>query len=253
MRRFEEFPSSDFTGTLITADKPVAVFSGADCQNMPADKPACDHMEQQLYPFRNWGTSYVGAVTQPPPQGSTSYGDIWTVLASQDGTTVTFEPSSVHAPITLSAGKSVRFRTSSHFKVSSQDLDHPILLTQFMVGQNATGSTMGDPSMILATPTEQYRASYAFSTPSSMAKDYVNIVRPSGTTVTLDGQPVSGPWVPVGGSGFEVARVLISDGAHRVVADRPVGVTVYGYDEYVSYGYPGGLDLKQTVVINPGG
>ena len=28
----------------------------------------------------------------------------------------------------------------------------------------------------------------------------------------------------------------------------PLGVTVYGYDDYVSYGYPGGLNLD---VVDP--
>ena len=32
------------------------------------------------------------------------------------------------------------------------------------------------------------------------------------------------------------------------------GVTVYGYDRYVSYGYTGGLDLTTIVTgVNPGG
>jgi hypothetical protein len=33
----------------------------------------------------------------------------------------------------------------------------------------------------------------------------------------------------------------------------PVGVTVYGYDRYVSYGYTGGLDLTRITTIIPGG
>jgi len=34
-----------------------------------------------------------------------------------------------------------------------------------------------------------------------------------------------------------------NDGVHRLKADRPVGLVVYGFDAYVSYGYPGGTDL----------
>jgi hypothetical protein len=32
-----------------------------------------------------------------------------------------------------------------------------------------------------------------------------------------------------------------------------VGVTIYGYDSYVSYGYTGGLDLLRITQIVPGG
>ena len=34
-----------------------------------------------------------------------------------------------------------------------------------------------------------------------------------------------------------------NDGVHRLKADRAVGLVVYGFDAYVSYGYPGGTDL----------
>jgi len=34
-----------------------------------------------------------------------------------------------------------------------------------------------------------------------------------------------------------------NDGVHRLKADSPVGLVVYGFDAYVSYGYPGGTDL----------
>lgn len=36
----------------------------------------------------------------------------------------------------------------------------------------------------------------------------------------------------------------LAPGVHRVTGTAPVGVTVTGYDHYVSYGYPGGLDLR---------
>ena len=33
------------------------------------------------------------------------------------------------------------------------------------------------------------------------------------------------------------------DGVHRIDADAPVGVSVYGFDRFISYAYPAGLDL----------
>lgn len=37
-------------------------------------------------------------------------------------------------------------------------------------------------------------------------------------------------------------------GVHTVVSEMPVGLTVYGYYNVGSYGYPGGADVK---IINP--
>ena len=59
-----------------------------------------------------------------------------------------------------------------------------------------------------------------------------------------------------------VRNYPVSNGPHTIdvtpqVGVNPLpgaGVTVFGYDSFVSYGYTGGLDL-QTIVsgINPGG
>jgi len=66
----------------------------------------------------------------------------------------------------------------------------------------------------------------------------------------LDGQPVTG-FTPIGGSGFSVARVVLPnglDGNHRATGSEPFGITVYGYGQYTSYWYPGGLDLEDIPV-----
>jgi hypothetical protein len=42
--------AGDLTGTTITSTLPVAVFVGHDCTNVPQSRPACDHLEEQLFP-----------------------------------------------------------------------------------------------------------------------------------------------------------------------------------------------------------
>ena len=37
---------------------------------------------------------------------------------------------------------------------------------------------------------------------------------------------------------------LQDDGVHRIKASKPVGLVVYGFNADVSYGYPGGTELK---------
>jgi hypothetical protein len=44
--------------------------------------------------------------------------------------------------------------------------------------------------------------------------------------------------------GWKVSRLPIAPGAHTLTADQKVGVVVYGWADYVSYGYPGGAALK---------
>jgi hypothetical protein len=41
---------------------------------------------------------------------------------------------------------------------------------------------------------------------------------------------------------------LQNDGVHRILSSAPVGVLVFGWDSFVSYGYAAGTQLEE---INP--
>jgi hypothetical protein len=43
--------------------------------------------------------------------------------------------------------------------------------------------------------------------------------------------------------------VAVSDGVHVAQAEQPFGVISYGYDQYVSYGYPAGLNLEDLKLV----
>ncbi|MEE2779099.1 MAG: IgGFc-binding protein [Myxococcota bacterium] len=102
----------------------------------------------------------------------------------------------------------------------------------------------GDPALILTPPAGQFRKDYVFLTPDKYNDDYVNIVAPADATVTLDGFPVSAAsFTPIVGSTYKVARLTVADGVHTVEATAPIGVTAYGFDKDVSYGYTAGLNL----------
>ncbi len=101
-------------------------------------------------------------------------------------------------------------------------------------------ANIGDPSFIIAVPVEQFRKEYVFLVPTKYASNYLAVVAPAGANVTLDGAPV-GQFVSVGSGTYKVARMPIAEGSHVVSADDNVGIVVYGWDWYVSYGYPGGM------------
>jgi hypothetical protein len=111
---------------------------------------------------------------------------------------------------------------------------------------------IGDPSMTIVPPVEQFRDSYVFLAPLDYAHDAITVVAPLGSSVLLDGAPLAGlvEIGAVGGVPYGVQRVEVSDGTHRLSAEggATAGLLVYGMDKDVSYGYPGGLDLE---VINP--
>jgi hypothetical protein len=164
----------------------------------------------------------------------------------------------------LAGGSYVEFRSKSSFTITA---DQPIAVGQFFAGENATANTTfaspaeGDPSFILLPPVEQWRKNYTVLTSPGIRDNYLGLVIDTTKvqSVNVDGTAVSG-WQTLSGTNFEVVNASISNGTHVIVVNpKPgqsggAGVTVYGFDSYVSYGYTGGLDLQAIVSgINPGG
>jgi hypothetical protein len=106
---------------------------------------------------------------------------------------------------------------------------------------------IGDPAMILAVSEQQFMESYVFLTPDAYLKDYLNVIAPldAGKVVLDDMQINPASFAAVGSSGYGVFRTEILDGVHTIWSDRKIGIVVYGYDNDVSYGYPGGMGLKE--------
>jgi hypothetical protein len=241
----------DLTGTEITSDKPVAVFSGHDCDLIPYNRVAGDHLEEQLLPVATWGKHYVATKVI-----STSDPNLYRVLSSKDGTSVTFDPpvqdrltGTALSTITLDRGKFVEFITGQDFEV---DATEAVMVAGFVVGHYSSHNpgqiAPSDPSMCLVVPSEQYRQEYVFLAPDTYDQSYVNVVAPTGATVLLDDTEVSG-WTAIG-STWSVAKKQITGGPHSISTndEAGVGIEVYGVGTFTSYMFPGGLDVRR---INP--
>jgi hypothetical protein len=241
---------ADLTGSIVTSDKPVQVIGGHYCANMPGFACCCDHIEESIFPVDVLSTRYV--ITPPAvvslPQGKAQ---LVRVVATQANTTLTYDPPVPGAPTSIaSAGDFVEMPSQlASFLLTA---DHKVLVAQYMESQDAGGGT-GDPAMSLAVPVDQFRDNYLFHAPINYVTNYVDVVAPTGTTVTLDGAPITG-WSPIGGSGFSLARVTPlgagpqANGNHAITGSAPFSISVYGYGDYTSYWYPGGLDLKNIPV-----
>lgn len=206
-----------------------------------------DHLEQQMYPVSAWGDEYVAVRSMP--RGSEK--DVWRIMARDAHTRITFTPE-VHAAIELGAGEWLEFESELDFVIRA---DAPILVGQFLSGQDAPGpgrqtgdAGTGDPSFMLSVPMRQLRESYVFLAPNKYAEDYISLALQEDGAARLDGQDVlsypDAQTAAIGNTGWMAVRLSISDGFHSLVCPGNCSVMVHGYDQYVSYGYPGGLNLK---------
>lgn len=248
----------DPTGMMITSSAPVAVWGGHNCTFVPYNSWACDHLEEQMFPLETWGKRFLVGLTRQINPGNTET-NVIRILASENNTYITFNPSSVSAPVTLNMGEIYEFLPppNTHFEVTATEA---ILIGKFTVGQDYAGNDTGDPAFGLVVPTEQYRSEYNFTTPPSMTVNYVNVIAqiPTDSTeyIVLDDRPITTTdYIPIGSTGYGLAQIDVTNtgnnGAHRIWAPSPTirfGIEVYGFASYTSYLYPGGLDLEY---INP--
>lgn len=233
---------TDLSGTLITSNQPIAVFSGNRCANVPPTAGFCDTLVEQIPPIETWGTSFLTA-----PLATRLKGDTFRFLAKENGTTLSINGQNV---ATLNRGQVHEQLVDVGAQVRSNS---PILVTQYSNGTQFDGVT-SDPFMMIIPPFEQFQASYTVTTPATgFRSNFVTIVVPNDTTgsTLLDGQPLpANQYTTIGNSGFSYARPSVSLGSHRLSGPRPFGVFVYGYDSFDSYGYPGGMSLGRIGVIN---
>jgi len=246
--------TADLSGSLITSDKPVQAIAGMPCTQSPEGMPACDHIEESVFPAETLGQHYF--VTIPTGPNGLPVGHVVRIYGNVDGTTLTY-PSGAPpgGPTTLHAGEVVDLGSvTKDFEIQG---DQAFAVASFSLGASLVDpgqlppNQKGDPDQSLATAVEQYRTKYIFLAPADYDVSFVDVIQPLDATVTIDGAAAIASATPIG-SGFGIARVQLgpgNDGAHVLTASKPVGIQVMGYGAYTSYQYPGGLNL--TAIAPP--
>jgi hypothetical protein len=201
--------NADFTGSLVSTNAPLVVFSGSEASDAPsfdklADRKCCaDHLEQQLDPIRTSGQTFVATVSPNRTAalikagaaiGLADQNEYFRVIATTEaGAHVTTSLSGQYQSFTLpNRGSFATIASTHHFTMQS---DEPIALGSVSPSQQdanvPTGLPGGDPSLVIMPPIEQYRTSYVFLTPDKYSFDFIRIVAPRTASVLLDEQPVA--------------------------------------------------------------
>ncbi|HEY4058374.1 MAG TPA: IgGFc-binding protein, partial [Kofleriaceae bacterium] len=152
--------NAELAGSAITSDKPIGLWGGASCLNIPVNKAACDSSHQQIPPVQAMGNHYAAVRYRNRYQGVEETVP-WRFVGAVDGTTLTYSPSTpAGAPTTLAKGQVAEVSSPGQFVVSSQDIDHPFYMSAHMTGyeavSGATGDNRGDPEFVNIIPPEQY-------------------------------------------------------------------------------------------------
>ena len=255
----------DISGTRIIANKPVSVFSGHECANVPLSNPPCDILIEQIQPIHTWGTEVI---TIPLRTRSV---DTIKVFASQDSTlisvthtdtaygTVTSDPSFI-----LNRNQFKELVIGDFTLIES---NYQIGVFQFSRSYQTDDVIDSDPFMLAVPSREQYRNSYVVAPapfdPSIEGTlegliayvNYTNIAIPAeyfnaslitinnNTVNALDFKPIRRGDNSTWGYG---AQLFLDEGAQVIKHEDPnaaLSVTLYGFANQMSWGCTGGTRL----------
>ncbi|HKQ71498.1 MAG TPA: IgGFc-binding protein [Polyangiaceae bacterium] len=253
--------SDTLSGTEISArdaktheqPKPIQIVSGVSCASVAEDATPCGHVEDIVLPAETLGRDYV--VPVPHSAAGKPVAHTIRVQSISDETALTFEPTTLTG-VTLGRGEVIDLpNVMVDVRISSTV---PFGVTQYLNGRGdlakpvADGQNFGGPNQATVPPSAQFRTAYPFIASPHFEVNFVSIVAPTGTAVTLDEVPIpQDAFTAIGSSGMSVARRKLAhnDRVHFVSAAKPVGISVYGYSPFSSYLYSGGLDLKRDTPV----
>ncbi len=249
--------ATDFSGTRIEADGPVAVWSGVECMTINPDPPidpmktcCCDHLEEQIFPRSSLGLDYV-VVRSEGRSHSAADPEFFRIMALDDGTMVHTNLPAPDDQFTLNGGQMHEMDVTDDFVVQSTKA---VMIGQFQVSQDAAanGAETGDPSFSLVPPVAQHRNEYIFLVPSGYMENWALMSVPTGATILLDGSPLTAgcdhaTGGMVGSTAYDAVRCPVPEGSHTLSCAVNFGLMVEGWGPGpVSYGYTGGMEFQSV-------
>ena len=244
----------DLTGSLISADKPVAVWSGNLRTHVGSSTQTVvsrDHLVEQLFPIDTWGQQHVA---WPTPGRENERVDYWIVTAAFDNTSVGYKYST---PIgdtkkrhwLLRQGESIRFHAESVDEWGTFSSTRPVQVMK-MASSADEVAFVGDPAMTTCIPNDQFGYFYNFVTPKGVATpytSYMTIISPglAKNDFLLDGNQIQTNWAQLPNSDFWGAHVKLDyhkqtfSLENRLKGSR-FEAYIYGSGDRESFAYPTG-------------
>ncbi|CAG2188163.1 unnamed protein product [Mytilus edulis] len=150
---FSAFTQDDYTGTHISADKPIAVFSGGAQE----ERYTIDIMYEQMVPTLYWGSDFV---TVGKPQCTTE--NIYRIISCERNTQI--EIAGIPQVTLNKAGNFYEFTANNNLYI------HTTKPTALVFYTDMCSSFIGDASMVLLPPITSFDSATYF--PTNLIKYY---------------------------------------------------------------------------------
>ena len=240
------YSSSDLSGTVVIASKPVAVISGSHLAKPTGSVGYWDILESFMLPTHLWGMRYIlstfGTIEKKK-------GDIFRIFAYENNTVV----ETAYWTKVLSPGTYTELDLEAN-PASFVKCNKPCQVVQFFRGELISGKN-ADSSMIVLPSVNQFQSYYRVVFPfGSEYHDSVTIMveNEHHNELYVDGVRISSEgWKDINGTKY-VWKVLNFAGHDSVTIYHSssavrFGLLVFGWNIHMSYAYPGGLAFSNIV------
>ncbi|MFA5511946.1 MAG: IgGFc-binding protein [Candidatus Kapaibacterium sp.] len=232
---------SDFSGTFISSNKPISVFTSHDRTSIPINHFTQDCIIEHLPPIDKLGDKTIFTLTKFPSYESVIYSKI---IAVFDSTLITWNGNDT----LISQGEFVDLVSTSSFVVKA---DKSVLFSQYEQSARVMYAK-GDPFLAIIPPIQQWKNNYSFYSSELMdfSEHWINIAIHENAlnSIILDGKPVETANITrVEGSDYFAGSVKVQPGFHQIHADSNFSLLVYGYGVIISYGYTGGMKTERLL------
>lgn len=280
-----EGPQSDLGGSLVVANKPVAVISGNHCANVPTSIRYCDYLIEQELPNTSWGLKYFVV-----PIANRQKSSMIRVFSKEENTKIyrngtEFGYLQNYWGIEGEGWFEVRASSDSNMPAVISS-DKPIYVVQYNTGQ-VDDNVVSDPFQMVLTPLQQFQNEIIFNTPGirggyGFSTNYLSIVYLSNLEGQIPddleyGEVINGDivnWTKVinmspspGQAYFDLdlfgqkqqffvkTITLPYDGVYRLrCSTSKFAAYAYGFSPYDSYGFPTSVaisDLEKPDTLCP--
>ena len=232
--------SSDLSGTIVIASKPVSVISGVSRSRISS---SYNFLEAFLLPVSMWGYQYllttVGKIDK-------TQGDIFRIFVYENNTVV----KTAYWTKVLSAGKFAELILGKDL-ASFVNCSKPCQVVQY-IRRERIGGKYAEPSMIVLPSVNQFLSYYRVVLP--YGSEYYDSITIVIQNQHIDGLYMSGiklnglQWKKINGTEYVWTVVSFSDPSTVTVYHTSTAVKfcllVFGWNNDVSYAYSGGFGLR---------
>lgn len=229
--------TSNLTGSFVDANKPVAVFSGHECAQVPVGATFCDTLLEQAIPTSKLSKDYLLTASQGSQLASNG-SDLVRVIATQNGTQVKRDGVVV---ATLNAGDNFEFLLAQNTgtKIEASAV---VSVAQYLTGG---GGANTDPAFSYVPGSDTWLKAYRLATPSGASAfdiNYASLVVNTADlgSLLLDGVAVNtSGFTAIAGTGFSRGDVALPLGLFDLTDANPFLVMLGGgslADSFFTYG-----------------